>query len=277
MINLQIIIDGLEMVDDMNRVFFDTETNDTVYLSDSDPSLTADTAELMEANPSRFIPLPTQREINEYGMMRDFVDSLLDGDQKFTLAVAISGRGAFRRFLTTVHHFDLEESWYAFRDKEYARVARRWCEDNDVEYYQKGSGVPLEELLEDIAADEDSDEPVNVVKIDTKGLSRAGVLEGILKGVFGDDSIEVSVDDDEDDDHEHTALTPDQAVKFHGLYKSLSTLQGELEDLAEEVDGELGEALSEAVESVEDALDRLDELKDVAVEIVVDGEPAEKL
>ena len=49
MINLQTIIDGLEMVDDMNRVFFNTETNETVYLSEFDPELTADTAELMEA------------------------------------------------------------------------------------------------------------------------------------------------------------------------------------------------------------------------------------
>lgn len=46
MINLQIIIDGLEMVDDMNRVFLDTEAQETVYLSEFDPSLTEDTAEL---------------------------------------------------------------------------------------------------------------------------------------------------------------------------------------------------------------------------------------
>ena len=84
-------------------------------------------------------------------------------------------------------------------------------------------------------------------------------------------------DEDDEDDNEHTALTPEQAVKFHRLYKSLSALQGELADLAGEVDGALGEALSDASESVEEALDRLDELKDVAVEIVVDGKPAEKL
>lgn len=133
MIDLQ-IIDGLEMVDDMNRVFLDTETNDTVYLSDFDPELTADTAELMEENPSRFIPLPDQREINEYGMMEDFIDDLPDGGKKYTLAMSINGRGAFRRFKDTVRHYGLEEQWYAFREKCYARVARRWCEDNDVEY-----------------------------------------------------------------------------------------------------------------------------------------------
>ena len=123
MINLQTIIDGLKMVDDMNRVFFDTETNETVYLSEFDPELTADTAELMEANPSRFIPLPEQREINEYGMMEDFIDALPDGEKKYTLVMSINGRGAFRRFKGTVRHYGLEQQWYAFRDKAYARVA----------------------------------------------------------------------------------------------------------------------------------------------------------
>ena len=272
MINLQIIIDGLEMVDDMNECYLDTETNEIVSLSEFDPDLTSDTAELIDQYPSRFIPLPSQREINEYGMMRDFVEELPDGDQKYTLAVAINGRGAFRRFKDTVRHYGLDEKWFAYRDRCYARVARRWCEDNDVEYYQKGKGVPLEELLEDIAADEDSDEPMNVVKIDTEALSSAGGLEGLLKGLFGNDAVEVSVDDDDED---QTALSPDQAVKFQALYKRLSALQGELEDLADEVDGELGEALSDASESVEEALHRLDELKDVAVEIVVDGKAAD--
>ena len=63
MINLQVIIDGLEMVDDMNTVFLDLKTGDTVYLSDFDPSLTEDTAELLEEYPDRFLRLPDQREI----------------------------------------------------------------------------------------------------------------------------------------------------------------------------------------------------------------------
>ena len=204
MINLQTIIDGLEMVDDMNRVFFDTETNETVYLSEFDPELTADTAELMEANPSRFIPLPEQREINEYGMMEDFIDALPDGEKKYTLAMSINGRGAFRRFKDTVRHYGLEQQWYAFRDKAYARVARRWCEDNDVEYYQKGSGVPLEELLEDIAADEDSDKPVSVVKIDKEALSTPGGLKRLLNSLLVDSGVEIKAEDINEEDEDET-------------------------------------------------------------------------
>ena len=265
MINIQTIIDGLEMVDDMNRVFLDTETDETVYLSEFDPDLTSDTAELMEEYPDRFIPLPSQREINEYGMMEDFIDELPDGNQKDTLSMAISGRGAFRRFKDTVARFDLEESWYAFRDKQYARVARRWCEENDVEYYQKGSGIPLAELLEDIADDEDS--PMNVVKIDKEVLSTAGGLENMLKGLFTDSGIDIKA---EEEDEEHIySITPTHLIKYHDIFKRLSALQGEIEDLADEVGGPVGDALDDASSDIENALDRLDE--DVNVEVVVDG------
>ena len=267
MINLQIIIDGLEMVDDTNRVFFDTETNDTVYLSDDDPALTADTGALMEENPSRFIPLPTQHEINDYGMMRDFIDSLPDGEKKYTLAMSINGRGAFRRFKDTVRHYGLEEQWYAFRDKAYARVARRWCEDNDVEYYQKGSGVPLEELLEEIAADED--EPMNVVKIDKEALSTAGDMKGLLNSLLANSDVEIKADDINDDEEEAYSLTPAQAIKYHDIYKRISTLQGEMESLADEVDGPVGKALGAALSDIGNALGHLD--TNVNVEIVVDG------
>lgn len=283
MINLQIIIDGLEMVDDMNHVFLDTEAQETVYLSEFDPSLTEDTAELMDEYPDRFIPLPSQREINEYGMMEDFIEDLPDGEQKYTLSMAINGRGAFRRFKDTIHRFGLEDSWYPFRDKCYARVARRWCEDNDVEYYQKGTGVPLEELLEDIAEDEGSDEPMNVVKIDKEALSTAGGLEGLLNSLFADSGVEFRVDDDdedededEDDDEEESfSLTPAQAVKYHDIYKRLSTLQGEIENLADEVDGSAGEALEDASSNIKDALERLDD--DVNVRLVMNGKAAEDI
>lgn len=273
MINLQTIIDGLEMVDDMNRVFLDTETNDTVYLSEFDPSLTADTAELMEQHPSRFIPLPTQREINEYGMMEDFVEELPDGDQKYTLAVAISGRGAFRRFKDTVARFDLEDKWYAYRERCYARVARRWCEDNDVEYFQKGKGVSLEEVLEDIA--EDKDEPVDIVKIDAASLNRAGGAKELLKNLFGAE-VEHVADEEITEEEAANSLSPAQAIKLMFLHKQMTRLKEGLASLAKDVPASLGEVLTSCSEDVSAALNRLEQ-EIGEVEILAEDEQVEKL
>ena len=134
MIDLQIIIDGLEMVDDMNTVFLDLETGDTVYLSDFDPSLTDDTAELLEEYPDRFLRLPDQREINEYGMMEDFITTVHDARAAEWLKNAIKGRGAFRMFRATCDRFDLTDAWYTYREHRYRDLAVDWCLENGIAY-----------------------------------------------------------------------------------------------------------------------------------------------
>lgn len=218
MIDLDIIIEGLETVDDETTMFFDRKMGDTVMLNPyvGDYEVLSEAIEADEDD--RFIRLPSRQDINEYGMMEDFIDRLPDGRRKDTLYRAISGRGAFRRFKDTIDRFDLSEQWYAFRDRGYARVAKEWCEENDIDYYYNGT-IPLE--------DEDEDGPVS--------------------------------------------LAPSQLVKLEGITRRLSELQGALEDLADEADGEPEEVLSDAASDIEDILDRLGTLKDVSVDIVVDG------
>ena len=214
-----------------------------------------------------------QREINEYGMLRDFVESLPDGDKKYTLQMSITGRGAFRRFKDTVRHFDLEDKWYAFRDKCYARVARRWCEDNDLEYYQKGKGIPLEELLEDIA--EDEDEPVDVVKIDMESLSIPGTAEALLKNLFGAE-VEHVADEDITEEEAANSLSPGQAIKLMFLHKQMTRLKEGLASLAKDVPASLGEVLTSCSEDVSTALNRLEQ-EIGEVEILAEDEQIVKL
>ena len=134
MINLDIIVEALEMTDNETEFFFDREKEDTVMLSpySDDYKQISDTID--EDEDDRFIRLPSQREINEYGMMEEFVSNVRNDSQRAALETAISDRGAFRRFKDTVIRFGIEKKWYAFRDKEYLRVAREWCEENDVAY-----------------------------------------------------------------------------------------------------------------------------------------------
>lgn len=134
MINLDIIVEALEMTDNETEFFFDREKNDTVMLSQYSDDYQQVSDMIDEDEDDRFIRLPSQREINEYGMMEDFVSGVQNDNQRAALEIAISGRGAFRRFKDTVIRFGIEKKWYAFRDREYLRVAREWCEENDVEY-----------------------------------------------------------------------------------------------------------------------------------------------
>lgn len=185
MIDIEIIVEALEMTDDMNRYFFDLESMETVCLSDFDPSSTMATATLMDEHPDRFVALPTQRQINEYGMMEDFVNRLPDGEEKRNLGNAIQGRGAFRRFKDGIYHFGLQDTWFAFRDAAYHRVARHWCEENDIEYIQKGKLPIGQEGLEGLLSDFfDDDETVRVVKIDNEALRSPEELKEMLSDTF---------------------------------------------------------------------------------------------
>ena len=142
MINLDIIVEALEMTDNETEFFFDREKNDTVMLSPYSDDYSQISDMIDEDEDDRFIRLPTQREINEYGMMEEFVSNVRNDSQRAALEIAISGRGAFRRFKDTIIRLGLEKKWYAFRDKEYLRVAREWCEENDVEYEPADADQP---------------------------------------------------------------------------------------------------------------------------------------
>ena len=142
MINLDIIVEALEMTDDETEFFFDREKNDTVMLSQYSDDYQQVSDMIDEDEDDRFIRLPSQREINEYGMMEEFVSNVRNDSQRVALEIALSGRGAFRHFKDTVIRFGIEKNWYAFRDKEYLHVAREWCVENDVEYEPADADQP---------------------------------------------------------------------------------------------------------------------------------------
>lgn len=62
------------------------------------------------------------------------MESLQSVDYKNRLYNAIKGRGAFRRFKSTVHYLGIEQLWYEFRDNAYAEIAQKWCRNNDIEF-----------------------------------------------------------------------------------------------------------------------------------------------
>jgi hypothetical protein len=66
--------------------------------------------------------------------MSDFADTVHNPRKQKQLEIALSGRGAFRRFKDAVYREDVEEAWYAFRDRRYLEFARDWCDENQIPY-----------------------------------------------------------------------------------------------------------------------------------------------
>lgn len=65
--------------------------------------------------------------------MEDFVDSLGDTKEADSLRDALNRRKPFRQFKDTLHErTNLSDARYAFEQKELARLAEEWCEENGI-------------------------------------------------------------------------------------------------------------------------------------------------
>jgi hypothetical protein len=90
----------------------------------------------IKGDPERYVRLPSKYENHEWQIMSDFVEERPDGDRKELLRDSIHGSGAFRIFRNMIERFDLLEEWYSFKAAAYREKARKWCEENDIEYTQ---------------------------------------------------------------------------------------------------------------------------------------------
>ncbi|SFJ76259.1 Uncharacterised protein family (UPF0158) [Halobacillus dabanensis] len=85
----------------------------------------------------RFVVLPEKRDLEDYSIMEDFTFSIKDEKVKGKLLHAIRGRGAFRRFRSQVENSGLLEDWYRYRDSKHMEVAREWCEEEGIQFYEE--------------------------------------------------------------------------------------------------------------------------------------------
>jgi hypothetical protein len=83
---------------------------------------------------TRFVAVPQVESGEVYGDMEDFIATVSDPHLQELLDVAITGRGAFRRFKDVLFRYPSErERWFAFRDERMEQRMREWLEEYDIE------------------------------------------------------------------------------------------------------------------------------------------------
>jgi hypothetical protein len=81
----------------------------------------------------RLIAIEPLESSVEYGWMQDFAVSVADPVLRRLLAVALDGRGAFRRFKDVLADYPSErERWFAFHGEHVRAAAREWLEENGI-------------------------------------------------------------------------------------------------------------------------------------------------
>lgn len=134
-VKLNDVVGALDFVNDETQYFYSIKTEEILMVWDgmvngeTDPDL----IEEIEESFDEYIALPGRFEIDEYGMMEEFIDNLPEGRKQDELYDAIRGKGAFRRFKDAVYELGLEQKWYKYRDGAYEKLAIEWCEENGIE------------------------------------------------------------------------------------------------------------------------------------------------
>jgi len=93
-----------------------------------------DIATALFEDPDRFVRLPTEWDIHEWEIMREFAESVEPEPLRRDLLQALRGKGAFRYFKDTLRRYRREQSWYDYRTRALREIAVEWCQENGVDY-----------------------------------------------------------------------------------------------------------------------------------------------
>lgn len=132
-IELEEIVDALSMLDDETTYYYDKQEERVEVVFDFDDGSYAANEDEIDWDDDRYIPLPSSREFDDYEIMAAFAHQLAEPQQQ-TVATSLQGRGAFRRFRTTLDELGLTQQWYDFRTAAYRRMAIEWCKTHDVAF-----------------------------------------------------------------------------------------------------------------------------------------------
>ena len=149
---LQEIVNALDMQSEECYTYLDRQTGEIESLSGEvlrlvDEGGTAaglppwqpdefEVAQAFFAHPDRFVKLPSEWDIHEWEIMREFAESVAPARLSRDLEDALHGGGAFRHFKDTLRRYRREQDWYDYRAAAFRNIAIEWCEENGIEYTQ---------------------------------------------------------------------------------------------------------------------------------------------
>ena len=133
---LSLIMEGMDRAN-VNETYYLNESNGRVWRFTDIGSFYIDNNEKLDDEnlyDNNSISLPGQYEINEYKIIKDYIETIKDNQIKNQLLIVIHGRGAFRRFKDSCINYGIINDWYRFRYNTYYELAKEWCLWNNIDY-----------------------------------------------------------------------------------------------------------------------------------------------
>ena len=91
-------------------------------------------AELLDADPDRFLLIEPVPSYVGFEVMSDFVDTLPESKVFRELARALQQRRPFRRFKDVLLNYPaVREDWFRFHEQAFMKIIQEWLDDHGVE------------------------------------------------------------------------------------------------------------------------------------------------
>ncbi len=135
-VKLSLLVEAIDRAN-VDEYFYLNKGNYRVWSSSSNGNYYTDNYEIIEDDElyDSSIILSGGYEINEYLIMQEFIETIVDEQIKNLLFIVIQGKGAFRRFKDTCINYGLIDKWYEFKNNFYYDLAKEWCEQNKIDYF----------------------------------------------------------------------------------------------------------------------------------------------
>jgi len=80
------------------------------------------------------LAIPNAESHEGYQDMEDFIETVNEMNLKEKLNIAISGKGAFRRFKDVLNYYPKEkERWFKFKDEKIMERVNEWLDEEGIE------------------------------------------------------------------------------------------------------------------------------------------------
>jgi hypothetical protein len=129
-LSLKEVVEELKMMTPETHLFYNKETGEFDHYNE----FFSENTNIEKFKDKVWVATPTASEINEYEIMADFANQISDPHLQHRLLVALSGKGAFRRFRDICLNTGLNEEWNKFKQKEYIAIAKEWCNNTGLAY-----------------------------------------------------------------------------------------------------------------------------------------------
>ncbi len=152
-VDLKELVSEMEMGENMELTgYLDVETGEIISMPDSvmaaveegdeavedlaewEQDLVETAEKILSDEKNRFRLIPKRESREGYEIMVAFAETIKGKGLREKLAIALNGRGAFRRFRSVLNdHPEELERWYKFKDDWMRKEAAGWLQDHGIE------------------------------------------------------------------------------------------------------------------------------------------------